>query len=283
MKNQKEKEKQMVNSLFFQLAMSAYLLSSILYFFYVGTKRQGFGKAGSRVAFLAFAINTVAMVIRWVESHRQGIGYLPLSNMYESMVFFAWAIVGFYLFLERSYRARGLGAIVLPLGFLTMGVAVLSLSPEIRPLMPALQSSWLFYHVVTSFLGYAAFAISFAISLAYLLRRKRQAPSSLLPDLKTLEDMNYKAIIVGFLLFTVGILTGAIWANYAWGTYWSWDPKETWSLITWIVYAILLHARYTGRWAELKMAYISIAGFVAVLFTYWGVNYVLSGLHSYAS
>jgi len=275
----------MINPIFFQVTMFTYLLSTISYFLYIATKNEVFGKVGTWVAFSGFAVNTAAMVIRYYESHRLGIGYMPLSNMYESMVFFAWAIVGLYLLFERSYRTRSIGAFIMPLGFLTMGISVLALSPEIRPLMPALQSDWLFYHVVTSFLGYAAFAISFGVSLVYLyvIKKKNQPQDSLLPNNKTLEDINYKAIVVGFLLFTLGVLTGAVWANYAWGTYWSWDPKETWSLITWIVYAILLHSRYTGRWMGRRMAYISIAGFVAVVFTYWGVNYLLSGLHSYAS
>ncbi len=265
--------------------MFTYLLSSVFYFLYIGTRKGGLGKVGASIALLGVVINTAAMVIRYVESHRLGIGYVPLSNMYESMVFFAWAIVGLYLIFERFYHTRGLGAFIMPLGFFCMGVAVLSLSPDIRPLMPALQSDWLFYHVVTSFLGYAAFAISFGVSLVYLyvIKKKNQTQDSLLPNQETLEDINYKAIVVGFLLFTLGVLTGAVWANYAWGTYWSWDPKETWSLITWIVYAILLHARYTGRLVGRRMAFISIAGFVAVVFTYWGVNYLLSGLHSYAS
>ena len=275
----------MVNPIFFQLTTFTYLLSSIFYFLYIGIKKESLGKVGAWIAFSGVVINTAAMVIRYLESHRLGIGYVPLSNMYESMVFFAWAIVGLYLIFERFYRTRGLGAFIMPLGFLCMGVAVLALSPDIKPLMPALQSDWLFYHVVTSFLGYAAFAISFGVSLVYLylIKKKNQTQDSLLPNNKTLEDINYKAIVVGFLLFTLGVLTGAVWANYAWGTYWSWDPKETWSLITWIVYAILLHARYTGRLMGRRMAYISIAGFVAVVFTYWGVNYLLSGLHSYAS
>ena len=274
----------MINPILFQLTTFTYLLSTILYFFYVGMKKEGFGKVASWVGLSGFAINTAAMVIRYVESHRLGIGYVPLSNMYESMVFFAWSIVGLYLLFEKFYRSMALGAFILPLGFLSMGVAVLALSPEIRPLMPALQSSWLVYHVITCFLGYAGFAISFGVSLIYLFKKKGNSPAaSLLPSHKTLEDINYKAIIVGFLLFTVGIITGAIWANYAWGTYWSWDPKETWSLITWIVYAILLHARYTGRLAGQRMAHVSVVGFIAVLFTYWGVNYLISGLHSYAS
>jgi len=108
----------MINHIFFQLTTFTYLLSSILYFFYTGIKREGFGKAGSWIALFGFAINTAAMVIRYFESHRLRIGYVPLSNMYESMVFFAWSIVGLYLLLERFYRSRGLGAFILPLGFL---------------------------------------------------------------------------------------------------------------------------------------------------------------------
>lgn len=273
----------MINTVLFQVTTFIYLLATLLYFLYIAVRKDALGKAGTWTAFVGFAVNSAAMVIRYIESHRLGIGYVPLSNMYESMVFFAWGIVGFYLLFERIYRTRSLGAFILPLGFLTMGVSVLTLSPEIRPLMPALQSDWLFYHVVTSFLGYAAFAISFGVSLVYLylIKRKDQTKSSILPHPETLEVINYRAIVVGFLLFTVGIITGAIWANYAWGTYWSWDPKETWSLITWIVYAILLHSRYTGKWMGRRMAYVSIVGFAAVVFTYWGVNYLLAGLHSY--
>jgi cytochrome c-type biogenesis protein CcsB len=273
----------MTNHYLFQLTAFTYLLSMILYFLYIGTKKEVLGATGSWIALAGFGINTAAMVVRYVESHQLGIGYVPLSNMYESMVFFGWAIVGLNILFERFYHSRSLGAIIMPLGFLTMGVAILALSPQIKPLMPALQSNWLVYHVITSFLGYAAFAVSFGVSLVYLLKKTGREGNSLFPNHKALETINYKAIIVGFLLFTVGILTGAVWANYAWGTYWSWDPKETWSLITWVVYAILLHSRYTGRLAGRRMAYVSITGFVAVLFTYWGVNYLLSGLHSYAS
>ena len=276
-----QKEEKMINHYLFQLTAFTYLVSMVLYFVYIGTKKRGFGTAGSWIALAGFCINTAAMVVRYVESHRLGIGYVPLSNMYESMVFFGWAIVGLNMLFERFYRSKSLGVIIMPLGFLTMGVAILTLSPEIRPLMPALQSSWLVYHVITSFLGYAAFAISFGVSLIYLLKKAGPQTNGLLPDHKALETINYKAIIIGFLLFTVGILTGAVWASYAWGTYWSWDPKETWSLITWFVYAAFLHARITRDWRGKKAAILSVIGFGAVLFTYFGVNYLISGLHSY--
>jgi cytochrome c-type biogenesis protein CcsB len=262
--------------------MLIYLLSTLFYALYLVTKKARLGTSGTRAAFLGFILNGVAMGYRYYETHLMGFAYLPLSNMYESMVFLSWSIVGTYLFFERVYRTKSLGVFVLPLGFLTVSIAVLGLNPGVRPLMPALQSDWLFYHVVTCLLGYAGFAVSFGVSLLYLFRKEEKTSKSLLPSQKVLEEINYRSVIVGFLLFTLGIITGAVWANYAWGTYWSWDPKETWSLITWIVYAILLHARFTGRWTGRRMAYVSIVGFLSVIFTYWGVNYLLSGLHSYA-
>ncbi len=182
----------MINHIIFQLTMLAYLLSSILYFLFLGTRKERIGQAGSWVALLGLAINTAAMVIRYVESHRLGIRYVPLSNMYESMIFFAWAIVGLHLLFERSYRLRSLGALSMPMGFLTTGVAVLALSPEIRPLMPALQSSWLVYHVITSFLGYGAFAISFSVSLLYLFKNNTSTRTGLFADHKTLETSTTK-------------------------------------------------------------------------------------------
>ena len=139
------------------------------------------------------------------------------------------------------------------------------------------------------FFSYASFALSCAVSIIYLIKLKRKekgekegALTSLFPSLDSLDELAYKTIVVGFPLLTIGIVTGAAWANYAWGSYWSWDPKETWSLITWFVYAIFLHARVTRDWRGRRTAILSILGFVAVVFTYFGVNYLLSGLHSYA-
>ena len=272
----------MINPIVFQFTMFVYLFSSIFHIVHLGIKREALGKAADWIALSGLTINVAAMVIRYVESNQLGIGYVPFSNMYESMTFLAAAIVGCHLLVEKIYRTRTLGALIMPLGFFAVGIAVFALSPDIKPLMPALQSDWLLYHVATSMLGYAAFTVSFGVSIVYLLKRTSQEKNGSLPDRKALEDINYRAITVGFLLFSVGIVTGSIWAFHAWGSYWSWDPKETWSLITWIVYAILLHSRYTGRLAGRKMAYISVVGFASVVFTYWGVNYLLAGLHSYA-
>jgi cytochrome c-type biogenesis protein CcsB len=280
-----------LNVKLFGVAMIAYLVATLLYVTYVVSRNRSIGVGATLVTLLGWLVNTSAIGIRCIETYKAGFGYIPLSNMYESMVFFAWSIMLIYLVFEHLYGYRAIGAFVAPLGFL--GIAVVSFNPRIsadlQPLVPALQSNWLTAHVVTCFFGYAAFAVSFAISLMYLFRRgaaegKGAAKEQgLLPPKKVLDELSYKAVAVGFPLLTLGILTGAAWANYAWGTYWSWDPKETWSLITWLVYAAYLHARFTAGWKGNRLAWLSVVGFGAVIFTYWGVNFVLSGLHSYGS
>lgn len=160
---------------------------------------------------------------------------------------------------------------------------------DIQPLVPALQSNWLISHVVTCFVGYAAFALSFVVSILYLFKAgsEKRSPKSagsflcFLPSSAGLDEIGYKTIAIGFPLLTIGIVTGAFWANVAWGTYWSWDPKETWSLIVWLIYAAYLHARITRGWRGKRAAILSIVGFAATLFCYLGVNLILSGLHSY--
>jgi cytochrome c-type biogenesis protein CcsB len=150
-----------------------------------------------------------------------------------------------------------------------------------------LQSNWLTSHVITCFLGYAAFTVAFGCGLLYLLKNMekgdKEKPSGFLgklPSLVMLDALIYQSIALGFVFLTIGIMTGSIWAHYAWGSYWSWDPKETWSLITWLIYAIMLHARYVRGWRGKRLAVLAIIGFACVLFTYLGVNY-LPGLHSY--
>lgn len=230
-------------------------------------------------------LNGAGFVLRWIESHRLGHGRIPLTNQYESMVVFAWAIALIYLLIEMRYRNRTIGAFVAPLPFASLGLGSLLFDTNIRPLVPALQSNWLTAHVITCFLGYAAFAVSFGVSVLYVFREAISGKgrlADLLPSEDMLDHLNYRAVATGFPFLSVGIITGAIWADVAWGTYWSWDPKETWSLITWLVYAAFLHARLSRGWSGRRTAILSIAGFGATLFTYLGVNFLLSGLHSYA-
>ena len=201
-----------------------------------------------------------------------------MSNFYESLIFFAWCIALILIVMKKRLRLPVISMLATFAALLFMGYASLSPSVDrqIQPLIPALQSNWLHVHVFTCFIAYASFAISFLAALLYLIGTKG------IPG-ERLEEVNYQAVVVGFPMLTAGILTGAVWAHYAWGAYWSWDPKETWSLITWIVYALFLHARFTAGWKGRRIALLSIAGFVSVIFTYLGVNFILSGLHSYGS
>lgn len=280
----------MTSTTIFSIVTFGYLLIWVIYLCYLVFGNSKLGRAASVGAWLFWAMQTGGIAVRWAESYRLGIGHAPLSNLYESMVFFSWSILLVHLLLEMRHRTLVIGAVVMPFGFGAMAYAALApnVNARIQPLVPALQSDWLVAHVVTCFLGYAAFAVSCGVSILYMFQVRRTNPvssaagsSSYLPSLSSLDDLVYKSIAVGFPLLTVGIITGAAWANNAWGAYWSWDPKETWSLITWLIYAAFLHARFTRGWQGKKAAALSIIGFIAVIFTYLGVNLILSGLHSY--
>jgi cytochrome c-type biogenesis protein CcsB len=279
----------MTSSLLFNVTTFAYLISMLCFFLHVASRNEQVGAAGSYSAYGGLLVQTVAILLRWKESYDLGMGHAPLSNLYESVVFFAWTIILIFAFVDFKYRYRIIGAFVVPFALFGMAWAQLGLNSGIQPLVPALQSNWLTYHVITCFLGYAAFTVACGVSIMYLLATRaglkaegsRGAILNMFPPVRLLDDINYKAIMVGFPLLTLGIVTGAAWANYAWGTYWSWDPKETWSLIVWFVYAAFLHARMTHGWVGRKAAWLSIIGFAATIFCYLGVNLLLSGLHSY--
>ncbi len=279
----------MLNSIILSYITFVYFFSFLFYFLRMVMGKETLGSAATWIAILGLAGHTFAIVLRWIESYQLGVGHAPLSNLYESLIFFAWTIVLFHLLMEKRTGNRSLGAFTTPLAFLAMAYASLSpsISSRIQPLVPALQSNWLIAHVVTCFLGYAAFAIAFALSLMYLFKKadapeKKSAFTRHIPSRSVLDDLSYQMVIVGFFMLTIGIITGAVWAHSAWGAYWSWDPKETWSLITWLVYAALLHSRMVRGWRGKRLALFSIVGFCCVLFTYFGVNY-LPGLHSYAT
>jgi cytochrome c-type biogenesis protein CcsB len=280
----------MTSSLLFNVTTFAYLVSMLLFFAYMASRVKALGTGGIYVAYFGFLAQTGAIGLRWKESYDMGVGHAPLSNLYESVVFFAWTIVLIYALLDLKYKYRVIGAFVMPFALLGMAWAQLGMGTGIEPLVPALQSNWLTYHVITCFLGYAAFAVACGVSIMYLIKANHDESGQtagessvmgMFPPIRVLDDLNYRAIMIGFPLLTLGIITGAAWANYAWGTYWSWDPKETWSLIVWFVYAAFLHARFTRGWVGKRAAWLSIIGFAATIFCYLGVNLFLSGLHSY--
>lgn len=277
----------MTSSLVLAIVTFVYGFSAVFYISSWIFNKQAIARIGAVTAVVAVVGNLVGFILRWKESYHQGYGHIPLSNLYESLVFFALTIAVVCLFLEWKYKNSHINAFSIALAFLILAFASLKASQgagEIQPLIPALKSNWLTVHVMTCFLGYAGFAIAFGISVMYLAKKllsdEGQGVMSRLPDYDLLDELTQQTIMFGFLFLSLGIITGSVWANSAWGSYWSWDPKETWSLITWFVYAIFLHLRYVRGWNGTKIAVISIIGFMAVMFTYFGVNY-LPGLHSY--
>lgn len=278
----------MNSSVLLSITTFTYGLATFFYFAFLIFKKPLMGRLATWTALTGVSVNAAGIIIRWVESYRLGIGHAPLSNMYESLVFFSFTIVIIYLVIERRYKITVIGAVATPLAFLAMSYASLSpnINDRIQPLIPALKSNWLIAHVITCFLGYAAFAIAFGLSLMYLFKQKdTEGKSNFLshfPKSLVLDELTHQMVMFGFLFLSIGIITGSVWANSAWGSYWSWDPKETWSLITWFVYATFLHARMMRGWSGKRIAYLSILGFMAVIFTYFGVN-LLPGLHSYGS
>ena len=254
-------------SVYFNLSFGAFFLAMILFTVSLFFKNKILGSLGRFFMVCGILSLSVYMGMRW-----HAAGRPPFSNMFESLVVFSWAIAVVFVFIDKKYNIKSISALVALMSLLTIGYASL-LDREIVPLLPALKSNWLTIHVLTCFIGYAALTISFVSSLILLCKKTED---------KNLDAISYKMISFGFLFLALGIISGAVWANTAWGTYWSWDPKETWSLITWFVYAIYLHIRFRKGWKGKKAAWLSVVGFLAMLFTYFGVNYLLSGLHSYA-
>ncbi|OQX62957.1 MAG: c-type cytochrome biogenesis protein CcsB [Desulfococcus sp. 4484_241] len=277
----------MLNSYILSYTTFIYGLAMVCYMSGLIFKSKIASKAGTVITIIAAVCNLLGIIIRWAESYKLGFGHIPLSNLYESLVFFAFAVSVVYLVFEARFSTRAFGAATTLFAFLALAYA--SLKPgagqEIQPLIPALKSNWLTAHVITCFLGYSAFAIAFGISVIYLLTAGKDDRASvhnkgIIPPPETLDEIIYQTVVFGFFFLSIGIITGAVWANTAWGRYWGWDPKETWSLITWFIYATLLHARLMRGWQHKRIAWFAIIGFGAVLFTYFGVN-LLPGLHSY--
>ena len=245
-------------------------------------------KTGNVLTWAAVTMGTSGLFVHWYESYLIGpdIGHIPISNLYEVFVLFSLLTALLYLYYELRYGTRRLGAFVLTVisaavGFL-LWYTFTREAHQIQPLIPALQSYWMKVHVPTNFIGYGAFALSAMVGSAYLLA-ERGVLASRLPPLRVLEDVMYKAIAIGFAFFTIATILGALWAAEAWGTYWQWDPKETWALIVWLNYAAWLHMRLTKGLRGSMLAWWAVVGLVVVTFAFLGVNMFLSGLHSYGS
>jgi cytochrome c-type biogenesis protein CcsB len=263
----------------------------------------------------AMAANGILFFIlcsRWVVA-----GYFPLSNLYESLLFLTWLLLTIYLYIETKTKSKLIGAVLIPVTLLINGFANLTLSPEMQkssPLVPALQSNWLMMHVSMMLLSYGTLIIGSLLCILFLvISRSKEVDLKIIDDsslplynimldyyeakllspsteiselgklklLQSLDNWSYRIIGLGFPFLTIGIISGGVWANEAWGSYWSWDPKETWALITWLVFAVYLHARITKGWEGKKTALLGTLGFFVIWICYLGVNFLGKGLHSY--
>jgi cytochrome c-type biogenesis protein CcsB len=237
------------------------------------------GGFATGAAAAALALLTLSVGARAVATDRP-----PLGNLWEYTVALGWGVTLFTVAFEAAFRERAIGAVMMTVAASLMGVALAFFPSEVTPLVPALQANRILgLHVSAMALAYSALSISFGAAVLYLLQGgSAERRFARLPSSETLEDIAYWSVLVGFHLLTLGIALGAYWANSAWGRYWGWDPKETSALLTWFIYAGYLHARVLRGWEGRRSALLLILGFVAVLFTYFAVNFLVSGLHSYA-
>ncbi|MEW6003466.1 MAG: c-type cytochrome biogenesis protein CcsB [Nitrospirota bacterium] len=268
-----------MGTILFELALTFYFAATIVSVMELikGTKIKSMIMLS--LVGLGFAIHTASIIYRYVAA-----GHIPITNFHESVSFFSWCIVFIFLILQFRYRIGLLCSFIMPVVFILM-LSSSMLPQEIKPLSPALQSYWLGIHTVLAFLGNAAFALAFGIGTMYLVQEHYVKSKHLgglferLPSLQTLDEVNYRLITLGFPLLTLAIITGALWAESAWGSYWNWDPREVWSLITWFIYAIVLHARLTAGWRGKRAAFLSIIGFLTILAAFFGIKLLQKGLH----
>ncbi len=236
--------------------------------------RNTFATYGTLMSWLAATFILAAMAFRAVAT-----GHGPFSNMYEFSIAFAFGILGGFLYFERRYHQRILGVIALPIAGALLLYAT-TIPSTIQPLVPALQNNLLLsVHVAVAIVAYGTFSVAFAAALLYLIQPAEGRRG--LPKPELLDEISYRAVVIGFPFLTLVIVLGALWAEVAWGSYWSWDPKETASLVTWLIYGAYLHARVVRGWKGNRAAWLLVAGFGATLFTYFG-NLFFGGLHSYA-
>ncbi len=261
-------------SLLAYILLLAAVIASLISFWRVNKYTSNLALAALVLAFVSL---TLALGQRSLAA-----GRLPFANLYEFTLLFAWGMLLFYLLSRKYIQSDLLTAIMAVLEVFVISYAN-TLSAAARPLMPALQSLWLQFHVLTAIIAYGAFGLSFGLAIIYLLKAKgyRDTGARALPPLARIDNLMHWSVVIGFPFMTLVLITGAVWAEEVWGRWWGWDPKETWALITWLIYAAYLHARKTYDWRGKRAAVMAIAGFLAVLFTLFGVTLLLPGLHSY--
>jgi len=259
-----------------------YACASILYLWGFVSEAARARRMASITALLGLLVHGALIADICLAKHT-----MALTNLFGSLLFVAWSLMAIYLINERKYRITALGAFAAILCLSTVGVVSTLPNGVNETLRPALRSHWSVIHITSCLLGYAGFTLAFGAAICYviqeyMLKAKRiNVIQRHLPSLDVADHLAYTMVSFGFPLFTLGIVTGALWAQTAWNSYWSWIPKETWSLITWLVYAAYLHVRIVSRWRGKWANRLLIAGLVCVVVTFIGVNFFSGGLHNY--
>ncbi len=272
-----------INYLLFQSVLGITFLAAAAYLVFFVSQNKQIRKMARMILLFSGILQTLHIASRYILA-----GHTPITSQHEAVVFFAWATTWAYLSFRWRYTVKNFGTFVSILIFCLLLISSFS-SREVTPLLPALQSVWLPIHAGVSIIAYGFLSLAFCGGLMYLLQERELKNKkfgyffSRFPSLDALDQLNNHCLTAGFVFLTLGIVTGSIWARQAWGTYWQWDPKETWSLITWFLYLVQLHQRLTVGWRGRRAAVMAIVGFAAVVFTLWGVTYLLGGIHSYAA
>jgi cytochrome c-type biogenesis protein CcsB len=268
--------------LLFLAVLGITFLAAAAYFVFFISQDKRIRRIARIVMVTSGVLQTLYILLRYFLA-----GHTPITSQHEAVVFFAWATTWAYLSFRWRYTVKNFGTFVSLLIFALVLVSSFS-EKNIDPLLPALQSVWLPIHGGASLIAYGFLSLAFCGGLMYLLLERELKSKKFgyffprFPSLDALDQLNNHCLTAGFVFLTIGIVTGSIWARQAWGTYWQWDPKETWSLITWFVYLVQIHQRFTVGWRGKRAAVMAVLGFVAVIFTLWGVTYLLGGVHSYA-
>jgi cytochrome c-type biogenesis protein CcsB len=271
----------MINVMLFTVTLLIYFVGTILYEVYLALQSQRAGRWATRSLVVGALVHAAALAFRWLES-----GRAPVSNLYESLSFYAWVIIVFYLIVEYRYGYRVLGAFVSPLAFAAIAAASV-LPKRVEPLIPILRSHWLPVHVTVSFFAYGFFTLAFIAAVVYLLAErqlKKGRPSYFyhrLPPLEAMEQLGRGLAALGLTFMTVGIITGSIWAEKVWGAPWFWDPKLNMALFSWLIYMVYFYVRNVADWRGRRSAWLLILGFISILVTYLGVNLFMSTLHGF--
>ena len=261
-----------MNVLFFG-SLLLYFAAAVLQFIGTLFKKDKVAKIAWLIFLAGLAAQTAYLLVRGVTARR-----LPLSNQFEFATAFAWGIALMLLIVRLRLKADWLSVAVMPMVFLVLSYAALQ-PREVTELMPALRSAWFGFHIGAAVFSYSAFIIAGCVGLRYLIVSRKGSADEF--KLHQMDYLSYRMIALGFLLLTVTILSGALWAEQAWSAFWTWDPKEVWALITWIIYAVYLHLRLRGKRKGTVMAWYAMIAVPVVLFTFAGVNTIMPGLHSY--